>query len=282
MNHHPLSPPCPAPDVLADEITALLADELADAWPAIPPLQDTALRERLQRRARVSAAAAAEFVTVRQGEADVIAPGVGQRLLYQRTAESAGVTPRPGEPQRVCLIELAPGARWQLPAFVRTCQHEWLVLRGNMRVDAVLLQTRDYHVVPAGIATATLQSAAGALVLLRESVPLLGAKLLPHTVRDADSGWDDYGPGIVRRILWRRGHMGAYLIHAQPGARVPPHRHEHDEECLMLQGQLYSDDVLLREGEYQLAPAGTRHAQVCTDTGVLVYGHGDLELALLT
>lgn len=68
------------------------------------------------------------------------------------------------------------------------------------------------------------------------------------------------------------------LYHAQAGAAVPQHSHGHDEECLMVQGELFLDDVLLQEGDYQLAPAGTGHRVTETDTGVVIYAHGDLDL----
>ena len=68
------------------------------------------------------------------------------------------------------------------------------------------------------------------------------------------------------------------LYRAAPGAVVPQHRHGRDEECLMLEGEVFLDDLLLRCGDYQLAPAGTGHAGVSTATGGLLYAHGDLEL----
>ena len=39
--------------------------------------------------------------------------------------------------------------------------------------------------------------------------------------------------------------------------------------------------VLLRPLDYQLAPGGSAHQTVSTDTGVLLYAHGDLDLQLL-
>ena len=68
------------------------------------------------------------------------------------------------------------------------------------------------------------------------------------------------------------------LYLAQPGAQVPRHTHGHDEECLMVQGELFLDDLLLQPGDYQLAPAGTGHFITETDTGVVIYAHGDLDL----
>ena len=46
----------------------------------------------------------------------------------------------------------------------------------------------------------------------------------------------------------------------------------------MVQGELFLDDLLLQTGDYQLAPAGTRHRVTHTDTGAVLYAHGDLEL----
>ena len=100
----------------------------------------------------------------------------------------------------------------------------------------------------------------------------------PLTVRDAEAGWPDYAPGIRRRVLWQREGQAALLYHARPGAAVPHHTHGHDEECLMVRGELFLDDILLQEGDYQLAPAGTDHRITQTDTGVVIWAHGDCDL----
>jgi len=44
---------------------------------------------------------------------------------------------------------------------------------------------------------------------------------------------------------------------------------------------LFQDDYLLREGDYQLAPSGSLHQTVDTDTGALIYAHGDLEMQII-
>jgi len=68
------------------------------------------------------------------------------------------------------------------------------------------------------------------------------------------------------------------LHHAQSGAPVPQHVHGHDEERLMVQDELFLDDLLLQEGDYQLAPAGTGLRTSETDAGLVIYAHGDLDL----
>ncbi len=113
---------------------------------------------------------------------------------------------------------------------------------------------------------------------LRESTLPAGAGGAAFTVRDDDSDWPDYAPGIQRRVLWQHAGQAAMLYRARAGASVPLHTHGHDEECLMVQGELFLDDELLQEGDYQLAPAGTRHRTTETDTGVVLYAHGDLDL----
>jgi quercetin dioxygenase-like cupin family protein len=80
--------------------------------------------------------------------------------------------------------------------------------------------------------------------------------------------------------LWQRGGQAAMLCLAEAGARVPSHVHGHDEECLMVRGELFLDDLLLREGDYQLAPAGSGHRVTETDVGALIYAHGDADLHL--
>lgn len=49
----------------------------------------------------------------------------------------------------------------------------------------------------------------------------------------------------------------------------------------MVEGDLFLDDVLLQSGDYQLAPAGSAHHVTETDTGAIVYAHGDLDLSFV-
>ena len=99
-------------------------------------------------------------------------------------------------------------------------------------------------------------------------------------VRDAEADWHDYAPGIRRRVLWSHAGEASMLYDARPGAQVPQHAHGHDEECLMVDGEAFLDDVLLRRLDYQLAPAGTMHQGVSTDSGGVIFAHGDLDLDL--
>ena len=65
-----------------------------------------------------------------------------------------------------------------------------------------------------------------------------------------------------------------------PGASVPDHGHALDEDCLVLQGEMFLGDILLRTGDYQLAPSGGSHFGETSDVGVLFFFHGALDPVL--
>ena len=253
------------------------------------PAPDTRspLRQRLFERVRRSAAAGRAMHTTRLREAPaiVLAPGVTQRRLY--TSE-LGRPPRPGEPQRVSLVELAAGASWPTPALDQALQRDWLVLHGALQIGTQEIGTQeltalDFVLLPAGEPCPTLHSAGGALLLLREAELAAAPDASTagiQTRRAADATWAGYGPGIERCVLWQRDGQAAMLYRTVAGATVPRHVHHHDEECLMLAGDIFLDEVLLRPLDYQLAPAGSVHDSVFTDTGVLLYAHGDADLDL--
>ena len=267
----------PAPDPVDPALAPLLGEPFASAWSDGPDASRASgpLRTRLLGRLAASKAASAAMVTRRFARLrpEPAGEGVSVRTLY---AAEPGRAPRPGEPQRAALVELAPGARWTAPdAGVR---REWLELRGSVRIGTEPMTVRDYLNVPAGHPPQAVRSDDGALLFLRASQVPGDAGGAACCVRDAEVDWPEYAPGIRRRVLWRHGAQAALLYHAAAGASVPVHRHGHDEECLMVQGELFLDDVLLQPGDYQLAPAGTGHRVTETDTGVVLYAHGDLDL----
>jgi quercetin dioxygenase-like cupin family protein len=279
-SHLPL-PVNPAPDPVDPELEPLLGEHFAEAWASgaqAPQAQASALRGRLLARLAVSRAEANLKFTARRRrlQSIALAPGVQACTLYT----AADHAQRPGEPALVRLIELEPGSHWAGPAPDR--HREYLVLQGAVQLGDEHLQLRDYHVAPTASPAHGLRSDGGAMLFLRESAVPAGAAPAPFTVHDDAAGWPDYAPGIQRRVLWAHAGQAAMLYYAQPGASVPLHTHGHDEECLMVQGELFLDDVLLQPGDYQLAPAGTGHRITATDTGVVIYAHGDLDLQFVT
>lgn len=301
MSPHTPNPPMPIvppPAGVDEDLALLLAEPLASGWAQAAPQGDAVaalhdrLAARLAERLQASRQAEAGFTTVRRRSAprQPLAEGVSAQWLYRAAAPPTPAGPpaqRCGEPWRALLIELAPGARFQGDGRLAgldaaELQREWLLLSGSASVvagsAAWWLSQRDYLVVPPGQPPAAWHSEGGALLFLRESWQPGAAGAAPVIVRDAEAGWPDFAPGIRRRVLWQRDGEAAMLYHADPGAQVPVHRHGHDEECLMVQGELFLDDLLLQAGDYQLAPAGSGHRITETDTGVVIYAHGDLDL----
>lgn len=257
-----------------DDLSPLLNDPFARAWaaPAPAPTAPGGLAARLGGRLQRSLAAERGLVTVRRRKTqpERLAGGVQQRWLYRAPSDRPL---RPGEPQAARILELAPGAAMTWPV-AAAGSVEFLVVDGQVDVDGEALSARDYLVLPEGTSP-HLSSAGGAQVFVREaSLPVRSRSL----VREAEAGWPEFAPGIRRRVLWSGDGQAALLYRAEPGAGVPSHEHGHDEECLMVQGELFLDDVLLQQGDYQIAPAGTGHRVTETDTGVILYAHGDLDL----
>ena len=274
----------PPPSVLSDELAPLLDEQLTSALsqPLAGRGASDGIRNRLSKRIATSLRELAPMITVRAQQCPAISieTGVVARELYR----AKDVPLRPGEPIQVLLIDMAANAVFradQLPMVRAGLVHiEWLVIRGDAQVDGISLSQRDFHVTPPGWPAATWSSAAPARLFVRRS-PAVADELplsSPLTVTDSEAGWPQFAPGIKRRVLWQRGHQASMLYYAEPGLHVPQHRHGHDEECLMLQGDLFLDDQLLQTGDYQLAPAGTGHRRTETDTGAVIFAHGDLNL----
>jgi hypothetical protein len=250
---------------------------LNDALSAEPAAASPQIRGRLLGRVADSAQRHQGLVTVRTRH---VAPqrlgnGAVVRWVYQADATRAR---RAGEPQRLALVELQPGARLTDGLGLANRHSEWLIVAGSVTLDGVALDTLDHHGHAASAREPVLASAGGATIYLRDN----GDEPSPAgTSRERQAQWENFAPGIRRRMLWQAGNACAYVARAQLGAAVPAHGHRNDEECLMIEGELFTGDVLIREGEFQLAPAGLKHGLVQAATASLVYLRGDAELDIL-
>jgi quercetin dioxygenase-like cupin family protein len=91
--------------------------------------------------------------------------------------------------------------------------------------------------------------------------------------RAADAVWKDSDiEGIRIRLLHvdpARNQFTA-LVRMEPGRSYPRHLHNGPEECLVLEGELVVGELLLRAGDYQRMPAGSRHGIQRTERGCLL------------
>ena len=226
------------------------------------------LRQRLLERVRASQAHESQFHTVRRDAVawPLLASGVRFKAL-ERTALA-----------RSCLVALEPGAF--LPVDSNFAQAELVVLSGQADVAGERLACGEAACMPHDLQHWLRAGCEGARLYLRLSAPEAPATALTHfsTVIGED-GWDDFCPGVRIKALWDGGERRSLLVRMRVGAQVSAHGHPLEEECMMLAGELFVGDTLLRGGEYQLAPQGSRHGKLTTDVGALLYVHGALDPA---
>lgn len=270
----PPIPPLDPEDSRSSDLEQALAGALAPVEP--DPARAGAMRGRLLQRARASRGAGEGLINVRRddGEWRALVKGVRVKTL----CEGAG--------SRSVLVELEPGAA--LPTHRHHEHEECVVLRGEAELGELKVRQGDYHVAPAGSRHGRVSSRSGALLFLRGTsigsglevardlltawLPGAGGK--PVTVRAGEGEWLDYAPGVQLKPLWRDAGDESFLLRLRPGASIAGHPHPRDEECLMLEGEAFIGDILLRAGEFQLAPAGTRHRDLTSDVGALLWVRG--------
>ncbi len=96
-------------------------------------------------------------------------------------------------------------------------------------------------------------------------------------VRHDGKGWQKFLPGVFVRLLHEDKVAGIQtaLWRMEPGARIPAHPHQCDEECYLLEGSLEHRDERFEAGDYMLAPAGTRHSTIGSRDGALMLIRGE-------
>jgi len=181
------------------------------------------------------------------------------------------------EAERLSHVELAAGARIELP-LQPDSGFAVLVCQGEARVGGERCGLFDYREGSAG-PTLALTSDGGARLLLHERAASSGTGL----VTSAPMPWQTLAPGLSLRLLaWPRDSgVAPFLLRLDAGTAIPPHRHRHDEWCLLLEGEMHSEDLLLLPGDFQLARAGGLHREVASERGALLYIHGDVEPELV-
>jgi hypothetical protein len=261
----------PAPPIqtrpLHDEGVELAPELLARIAADLRPLRPGPVLSRLSRRTEASVAASRGFLTVRR-EAHSFespSPGVRRQLLRAHAAvrvelmalDAGALLPWSGQPQELLLLGGALGD----PAGRTWAGHDHL-----LRTDAA-------QVLRAG--------PAGARLYLRT---LVDARALPPDEAAWWAGEDDrhakdwwtLSPGVEVKNLRGREDVLSMLVRMQPGAVLGDHGHRLEEDCLMLGGEIFLGDILLRADDYHLAPVGARHVNGYSEVGGLLFVHGAL------
>jgi ChrR Cupin-like domain len=85
--------------------------------------------------------------------------------------------------------------------------------------------------------------------------------------------WTLVAPGVSMKILHVDDRGQSFLLRLDPGATLPAHPHDSDEECIVVEGELQLGDFNMRAGDYHLARLGSRHEDIFSPTGALVFIH---------
>lgn len=104
------------------------------------------------------------------------------------------------------------------------------------------------------------------------------------TVRRDEGEWRPLVDGVRVKMLNDGAAARSVLVDIEPGGVLPFHRHNEHEECVVLRGEAQLGELVVRQGDYHIALAGSRHGRVSSRSGALLYlrgvpiGHG-LEVA---
>lgn len=101
-----------------------------------------------------------------------------------------------------------------------------------------------------------------------------------RTLRAGEGEWIEVAPFVEVRELRRDEASGTHtsLMRMRPGGVVPAHRHEREEEFIILEGECQIGTHRLAAGDVHIAAAGSWHEPVTTRTGVLVLLRGEYPL----
>jgi quercetin dioxygenase-like cupin family protein len=273
MSSH-LKKTLPADDAEQHELTSLLLAEIKPTEAL--PQSHHAIEARLKARIAQSANSHAALLTVRakNGVWQALKKGVRVKPLWTGSAGNS------------VLIEFSAGAA--LPVHRHNWLEEGIVLRGDLRMGDLELGQFDYHVSPAGSRHGRIWSQQGGMAYLRGTSvgdttatlrELIGG-LLPMqrgvatTVYNDEEGWQELHPGVFRKQLFTDGVLASCFYRLEAGASCVGHLHTQNEECMMLSGEIFIGDMLLRENDYQFAPKGSTHGVTYTDVGALLYIRG--------
>lgn len=83
--------------------------------------------------------------------------------------------------------------------------------------------------------------------------------------------WMPVARGVSVKMLHRDDSGYSFLLRLEPGATLPGHPHDGDEECMVVEGEACIGDLSIVVGDYHLARRGSRHADMVSPAGALLF-----------
>ena len=280
-------------------LCAAIATEFAPQQPAT--LQATSMRAAFFKKISDSARAHQEYLTIRREDGvwrtngDISSDGTSS-ITGPRSR-----TLRADSSTRVEIIRLSAGQALPWPAGV--VAQEILVLSGGLARhgdSSPLENPAEPAVMPPHAHCLRWANQPGLALVAVDEVTLyvrqllVDAQTLPTLeahwwhLPTSRGGWSDPGrkrwrpttEGVEVMPLQGDGDVVSMLVRFAPGASVSDHQHTLNEDCLVLEGEMFLGDILLRSGDYQLAPAGGSHFGETSDVGVVFFFHGSIDPVL--
>lgn len=102
------------------------------------------------------------------------------------------------------------------------------------------------------------------------------------TQRLDQGAWHVIAPGVRRKILHEDTQQGiqSFLLRLEPGAVLPSHGHQMDEECVVLEGELRIGTLRVGPGDFHIARAGSTHPPLKVDVSTLIFIRGEIRSAV--
>lgn len=94
-----------------------------------------------------------------------------------------------------------------------------------------------------------------------------------HVIREGEGRWRPTPfRGVTSKTLYfdRETEMATNLLRMEPGATYPAHHHSAVEQCMVLEGDVRLDDVVMKAGDYSRNDAGSDHREISTIHGCLL------------
>lgn len=93
-------------------------------------------------------------------------------------------------------------------------------------------------------------------------------------VHAQEGTWNKLVDGIELKLLRHDETTRSFMLRMAAHTSLPPHGHPQDEECIVLEGEVWLNGVLCKSGDYHLAPAGKPHDWLRSETGCLLFVRG--------
>jgi anti-sigma factor ChrR (cupin superfamily) len=92
-----------------------------------------------------------------------------------------------------------------------------------------------------------------------------------QTIYSSAGQWIPVAPGVNAKMLYRDDSGYSFLLRLDPGATLPAHPHDGDEECIVVAGEARIGDLNILQGDYHLARRGSRHGDMFSPGGALLF-----------